>query len=86
MHIPHAPYYAPSPLRGGASYFAKASEGHVEGLLPYYVPACAGLGPLEPTPAYPGHSLRDGGGFPLSRGDSKGARSGRGGEMFDFGF
>ena len=31
-----------------------------------------GLGPLEPAPAYPGHSLRDGGGVPLARGDSKG--------------
>ena len=24
------------------------------------LPAAGGLGPLEPAPAYPGHSLRDG--------------------------
>ena len=48
---------------GGASYFAKASEGHVEGLLPYYVPHARDLSPSNLPPAILGTRSAMGGKF-----------------------
>jgi hypothetical protein len=55
-------------------------------LLPYYVPHARDLAPSNLPQPILGTRSTMGGEVPLSRGDSKGARSGRGGEMFDFGF